>query len=174
MANTIYLKDFIDKFNDIEDDEKRNEYVASFIKRNYVSYGEKVDSCHRIINSSYYVNGEDQTVFLHINSPAAFMLFCLEIVSQYTSIIVDYSNAVDSYDILRKSSIIDMIFSFIPKYELKEYDMVLDMVKGDVIQNEYEPHAYLRNLVDRFARVSGVTLVGIQKFLEDNIEKLKE
>lgn len=169
MADAIYLKDFIDGFNKIDSDSGKEKYIMSFINKKYISYGIKVDSCHRIINSSYYVKEDGNTEFLHINSPAAFMLYCLEIVSQYTSIVIDYSNVIESYDLLRESGIMDMIFSFIPAQELKEYNSILDMVKDDVIRNEYEPHAYLRGLIDRFAKISGISLDGIQKYLEENI-----
>lgn len=173
MADTIYLKDFIEGLNQIEDKENKKKYIGSFIRRKYVSYGVKVDSCHRIVSSSYYVDGEENTKFLHINSPAAFMLFCLEIVSQYTSIVIDYSNVINSYDLLREDNVIETIFSFIPEYELHEYETVLEMVKDDVIKNEYEPHAYLRGLIDRFAKISGISLDGIQKYLEENMKEFQ-
>jgi len=84
-------------------------------------------------------------------------MFTMELVSEYTDINPQWEGTkiVEDYDALRKSGILAQILALIPKSEFSEYNSVLNMIKDDVIKNEYEVGAYIRN---RFS--DGVAIVG--------------
>ena len=62
----------------------------------------------------------------------------------------------------------------IPDRELKEFDVILDMVRNDVIQNEYETHAFIANQVERFGELAGVVLKPAIEQLGKAIENIDE
>ena len=152
------VKDFYEKYTSSKSDEVKNILLQSVIKNKYVAYEEKVTICEAIVNATYYIkeniNGIE-TKKLHINSPAQYMHYCLWIVKTYTHIKIDFKQSLEEFNLLNKIDLIDIIFSMISEKELKEFRMIFDMVAGDVIQNEYEPHAFIANQVERFGKLFG-------------------
>lgn len=165
----ITVDEFIKKYNQFSSDELKAKYLEGIKKTDYVSYQNKVDLCSSVVKASYYVKGVDKTARLHINSPACYMLYVLMLVEAYTFIKVDYKNVVSEFDKLNKNRDFIRIVSIIPEMEVKEMEMVLDMVKEDTITNEYEIHGYVSNLVDRFSKVSGITFDSISKKIKEFI-----
>lgn len=152
------VKDFYEKYTSAKSDEVKNILLQSVIKNNYVAYEEKVAICDAIVNATYYmketINGIE-TKKLHINSPAQHMHYCLWIIKTYTYIKIDFTQSLEDFNLLNKFRLIDTIFSMIDETELKEFRMILDMVTRDVIQNEYEPYAFVANQVERFGKLFG-------------------
>ena len=51
--------------------------------------------------------------------------------------------------------------------ETKEFEMILDMVARDVLQNEYEVYAFISNQVDRFGELFGsIAKPSLEKFFK--------
>jgi hypothetical protein len=67
--------------------------------------------------------------------------------------------------------ILDLIISKIDDRERKEFQMLLEFACDDLLVNEYEPHAFIRNQVDRFGDIVGMAILPALEGLD--IEKVK-
>lgn len=178
MENKITVKEFVKKYNTLTKDELKEQLVKSILTNKYISYENKVAICEKIVEASYYIKTRNadgvENKKLHVNSPANYMLYCLNIVNNYTSINVDFNNSLEEFNLLNGNECIDLIFAFISEREMKEFRMILDMVENDLMQNEYETHTFIRNQVERFGELTGVTLAPLLNVLIDKVENLDE
>lgn len=149
------VKEFCKKYNDVNTEQIRESLLQSIINPHYINYEIKITICKNIIESSYYKKDRNGNKKLYIDSPIQYLLYCLQIVEQYTLIKVDFDNVVEDFNLLNKSKILDEIINILPEYELKEFNIVLDMVRNDAIQNEYETHAFISNQIERFSELFG-------------------
>jgi hypothetical protein len=95
-------------------------------------------------------------------------------VRQYTNIEVDFTNVVDEFNLLNKYRLLDQIMSFIPESEVKEFNIILEMVRNDTIQNEYEIHSFISKQIDNFGKTFGyIVKPAIEKlsYVIDNIDE---
>lgn len=133
-------------------------FIKEHMTNAYIPYLEKMTRCQLLVNSCWYRTDPVTNIKrLVINSPNLYVMFTMELVSEYTDINPQWEGTkiVEDYDALRKSGILAQILALIPKSEFSEYNSVLNMIKDDVIKNEYEVGAYIRN---RFS--DGVAIVG--------------
>ena len=133
-------------------------FLKEHIMRDYVPYIQKVSSCELLVNNCWYrVDKGTGVKRMVVNSPNLRLLFLMEIVKRYTDVELDYDGIkiAENYDKLKKSGILMKILSLIPKSEIEEYNMLLDMVKSDLMTNEYEVGAYVRNRIN-----DGLTIIG--------------
>lgn len=156
------VKEFIKKYNALTESKTKIDFVKMNIITKYVPYEQKVTICENIVDVSYYVKTKDingnETKKIHINSTASYMLYRLNIVNNYTSINIDFKNSLEDYNSLNKSGLLDIIFYSIPDEEIAEFDMILEMVKNDFMQNKYETHAFISSQVERFAELFGLII----------------
>ena len=88
------VKEFCEKYNVTNVEQTKQAFVEKIMNPHYVSYETKITICEKIIENSYYKKNEDgETKKLHINSPAQYMLYCLNLIKHYTNIKVDFSKA---------------------------------------------------------------------------------
>lgn len=170
MDKKYTVKDFYKKYNSAEADKTKEVLIKNVMNAHYVPYENKITICEKIVENSYYKTIEKNGANikkLHINSPAQYMLYCLWLVEQYTNIKVDFKNGLEEFNLLNKSELLDIIISNIPERELKEFRMILDMIENDVMQNEYEIHAFISNQVESFGELFGVLVKpAIEQFNE--------
>lgn len=158
--------------------EEKEKIVREHMKNEYVSYEKKADIAKAIIDNCYWTeikdaNGNLNKVF-HIDSVAKHMCTCMALVDLYTDIERQKSDGkmLEDFNTLNGSGLLDMILSNIDQRELKEFNMVLQMVGDDEITNEYENHAFIAQQVERFGTLTGNVLLPIVSQLDLN--KLKE
>ena len=144
------VTEFVEKYSKLGLDDMKVDLIKSSVTTTYLPYEQKCTVCDRIVNCTYYTKNEDGTKKLHVNSAARYMLYCLNIIDNYTNISVNYKDAMNEFDQLSRLAIIDQISVFIPERELKELNMLLDMAQNDIMQNEYEIHAFISSQVQRF------------------------
>ena len=157
-TKTYTVQEFYNKYNTVTSDQIKDSMIASVMNIHYVPYEENVDICETIINNSYYSTIEKngvKTKKLHTNSPARYMMYCLYLIKTYTYITVDFKNMVEEFNILNQSNLLDMLCGNIPEKEDKEFNMLLTMVENDLIQNEYEAHAFISKQIERFGGLFG-------------------
>ena len=178
MSKQMTVKEFIKKYDVLTSKELKDNLLKSVVKNIYVAYEHKVAICEKIVESSYYVKIKDkddkERKKMHINSPINYMLYCLNIVNNYTNIEIDFTNSLEEFNLLNGSECLDIIYSYIPERELKEFRMILDMVESDVIQNEYETHAFINNQIERFGNIAGVVLSPLLEQLAHGVDNLDE
>jgi hypothetical protein len=150
------VKEFCEKYNGTNVEQTKQDFIKKVMNQHYVPYEKKITICEKIIENSYYKKSEDgESRRLHINSPAQYMLYCLNLINEYTNIKIDFSNALEEFNILNECGALDIIIFCISDKESKEFRSILDMVENDVLQNEYETHAFISNQVERFGELFG-------------------
>ena len=175
VKDTYTVKEFCKKYNDTKIEQTKSELIERIMNPHYVPYEMKIAVCENIIKATYYKNSEDgKSKTLHVNSPSQYLLFCLNLVKQYTYIDVDFKNVLEDFNLLNESELIDVIYSNIPERELKEFRMILEMVESDIIQNEYETHAFITNQVERFGELFGHIANPALMKLSEVIENMDE
>lgn len=133
-------------------------FVKEHIVKEYVPYMEKMARCQTLVNTCWYkTDSETGVKRLSVNNSVLNVMFIMELVRQYTDIQLEYegTKVVESYDDLRKTGILNKILGSIPKTDRDEFQSVLNMVKSDVMTNEYEIGAYIRNRIN-----DGMTIIG--------------
>ena len=169
------VKEFCKKYNETNLEQVKQSLLENAMNSHYVPYEMKITICEKIIENSYYKKNNDGVKKLHINSPAQYMLYCLWLVKQYTHIEVDLSKSIEEFNMLNECGLLDAIINCISEREIKEFRMILDMVENDVMQNEYETHAFISNQVERFGELFGhivnPALDRISEILENVDEK---
>lgn len=175
--NEMTVKEFINKYNALDNDEAKKNYVKLNISSKYVPYENKITICEKIIESSHYIktlNDSIESKKLHINSPCKHMLYCLNIVNNYTTIKVDFKNSLEEYNLLNKLGLIKLIKEAVSEEELEEFDMILDMMEKDFIANEYETKAFISGQVERFAELFGTFIAPALEQLGTALENMDE
>lgn len=159
MSKTTTVKEFVDKFTMLNNIESKKAMIEKIVTKAYLPFAEKVFVSKNIVRCTYYKTDEitNETV-LNINTPNSYLLFNMEIVNNYTDLQLDRNKFSTEYDLLKESGVLDAIIATIPEMEIKELRMVVDMVSKDVLQNEYETHAYINKQLGRFSTILGVTL----------------
>lgn len=133
-------------------------FLKERMTKSYVPYMEKMARCEILVNSCWYRTDKDTGVkMLRVNNPNLYVMFIMQLVNQYTDIELDYDGLkiVENYDALRKSGILNSILSLIPDSEYKEFNAVLEMTKSDLLTNEYEIGAYIKNRVSDIMTIVG-------------------
>lgn len=173
------VAEFCKKYTETNVAQTKDALIQNIMNPQYVPYEMKITICEKIIENSYYKTIDREGVKtrkLHINSPVQYMLYCLWMVKQYTYIEVDFSKSLEEFNLLNKFDILDFIYSRISEKELKEFQMILEMIEGDVMQNEYEPHAFISNQVERFGELfSAFANPALLKFVDilENVDEEK-
>ena len=179
MSNTkkYTVKDFCKKYNGLNTTEEKLEFIKNMMNSNYVPYEMKITICERIVEKSYYKTSEKNGIKvkkLHVDSTVKYMLYCLNLVRQYTNIDIDFKNSLEEFNLLNGCGVLDAIYSEIQEKELKEFRMILDMVENDVIQNEYETHAFIANQIERFGELFGSITKPALNRLSEVIENMDD
>lgn len=162
-----------------KNDENGKDLLQRIMKNEYVPIEEKQVRAENIIKNTSFIKNSDGTEKLHVNSVARHLFTFLTVIDMYTTVEIDFKDAVNEYNELVKNGAMDAIFGEIPDRELKEFRMVLDFVASDLLTNEYENHAFIKSQVERFGNlvgnvigpiIEGLDLNKIQEVIE-NISK---
>lgn len=175
--NKMTVKEFISKYNALEDAKIKNDFIKLNINSKYVSYENKITICEKIIEASHYIKTLDNSIEIkkmHINSPCKYMLYRLNIINSYTNIQIDFKNSLEEYNLLNKLDLINIIKELISKEEIEEFDMLLDMTEKDFIANEYETKAFISGQVERFAELFGSIVAPALEQLGNVLENMDE
>ena len=62
----------------------------------------------------------------------------------------------------------------IPVSEISEIRTLIDMHKSDIMQNVYEPHAYINRQVERFGALANITIEPLMKLIEQKIQGIPQ
>ena len=142
-------------------DDERIALIKERIKNKYVPIEEKQVRTNNIIKSSFYEKRDDGTEVFHVNSVAKYMLTCMTLLDLYTDLERNQKEGkiLEEFNKLNEQGVFDILVQSVDQRELKEFNMVLDMESSDVMANEYEPGAFVRNQIERFGNLIGTTLL---------------
>ena len=166
------LTSFMNLYKIKKTDEEKLDLIRSHIKNEYVPYEKKADVAKAIIQVCYWQKNNTEselgTTKFHIDSVAKHMLTCMSIIDLYTDIerSKQAGTMVEDFNKLNELGIFDMVNSAINERELEEFKSVVQMTADDAIANEYEPHAFISNQVERFGSLLGTVLGPFLKELD--------
>ena len=150
-----------------------DDFIEYHMKNHYVSFEEKQARANVIIENTFYEKDENGNRYFHVNSVATHMFVFLTLVDMYTDIEIDYKKSLEQYNKLKETDGFDFIIPNISKSEMTEFKIILDSMKSDIITNEYEPHAYFSQQVDRFGKIiSAVIEPFLDKISPDDIANI--
>ena len=146
------LASFMTVYKVKKTEEDKVKEVKKHIKNEYIPYEQKADMAKAIVYSSCYKKDNNGRDYLCIDSVSKHMLTCLTIIDLFTDIerSKQEGKALNDFNTLNSAGLFDIIISLIDQRELKEFNMLIKMTFDDLVANEYEPHAFIRNQVDRF------------------------
>lgn len=173
-TNKYTVKEFCKKYNETNLEQIKEDLIKKAMNPHYVSYEMKITICEKIVENSYYKKNNDGIKKLHIDSPAQYMGYCLWLIKTYTNIEINFENSLDEFNKLNECGLLDVILSSIPENEYKEFNIILDMVRNDVLQNEYETHAFISNQVERFGELFGAIAKPAIEQLTKTLENMDE
>ena len=166
---------FLKLYNTKKTEEDKTAAIAQIMKNEHVSYADKVGRVGIIAKNSYHVketgvDGVEREVFRQ-NSAAKYMLYSLTLVDLYTTLEIDFKQSLELFEKIN-GEILDMIILLIDERELKEFQMLLDFACDDLLVNEYEPHAFIREQIERFSNLFGAVIAPVIENLD--ISKIEE
>lgn len=193
IMNKITVKEFVEGYNKCVDSLK-NRYIQeklsiiSYLPVNIKDAIAIVITDRTMFEQEKYTDENGKTKFrktdnIHVNSFVQYMLFVREVIEKYTNLIhSDEANFMTDYDLLKSSGLLDKLMigeivngkeipPLIPISEISEIRTLIDMHKSDIMQNMYEPHAYISRQVERFGTLIN-TLV--EPFMEVVQEKIAD
>lgn len=159
------IKDFVDKFTESPDKEK---YIKEHIVLEYLGYLNKVDLCDRVIKASCYKEVMGKQVF-YMNTPAQYMLFVMAIIYKYTDIEQGESIVAD-FDFLDQHGLVDSLIANIQEGEYKTLQALLEMMIGDIMENERSLVSYFDNKMDAMGMTMDALGEALGNILGDVIE----
>lgn len=159
------VKDFVEGY--IKSDNKED-YLKSHIVVDYLNYLDKVCLCDRVINASCYKKINNKRVF-HMNTPAQYMVFVMSIVYEYTDI--DKGTAmVADFDYLDRHGLVDSIVANIADGEYETMQAILEMMIGDIMENERSIVSYLETKFDSLELI-GDTIIEMMNDMTKSSEE---
>ena len=166
---------FLKLYETKKTDDEKAKAIKQIMKNNRVSYSDKVDRAGIIAKNSYHVkqrdvDGTEREVFEQ-NSAAKYMLYSLTLVDLYTTLEIDFKQSLELFEKIN-GEILDMIIMSIDERERKEFQMLLEFACDDLLVNEYEPHSFIREQVERFASLFGTIIAPVIENLD--IDKIEE
>lgn len=161
------LTAFMTAFKFRKTDEEKEKMVLEHIKNEYVPFEKKIAVAQAIVDNSFWETvverdgTEDKK--LYVNSVTKYMLTCISMIDLYTDIErqKNSGNILDDFNVLNSSGVFDLVIHNINDRELKEFNMVIQMMCDDLITNEFENHAFISKQVKRFGDLVGTTLLPV-------------
>ena len=187
------LRDFIDKYSALTDDEKKAKLVDAIMTKQYCDVGIKYAVLQGMLDNSIITEDDGNK---YIDMFLSKINFTIAILVLYTSLDLmnddgQTMNAFDSYDLIMKSGAMQDIVSCIGQIEFNELADVNSSLM-DTFKNKYNSlHSYVSNLAEHFANIfASLTNESIKtlnetlkdedkvnsfkKYLEDNFLKKSE
>lgn len=176
----IAILDFVKGFEKTAEHDKQK-YINDNLKViKYVPYLIKQMKAQHIIDCACWKETElankSKRKDFSVNSPVKYLLFIRSIVELYTNLKVETEGFFEEYDMLAKNNLIDVILQHVPEKEIAEFQTMVNMVYDDLITNQYEGHAFIRNevtrIIDLVTALSIPVLEKVDKLDEDSLKNL--
>ena len=144
----ITVKEFVKALTNRSSDDARRVYLEGTLAiKDYERYEVICTICDQIIASSYFTaDGQ-----FKVDSCKKYLLYVSALLNTYTNIVIDKEDSLGDFNLLQKYGLVDVIISYIPEAQVAMFDSVLNMKSNDIMTNYYEPHAFIREQVVKFA-----------------------
>jgi len=144
----ISVKEFVNNLKNRSSDDARRVYLEGTLAvKDYERYEVVCVICDQIITNSYFTaDGQ-----FKVDSCKKYLMYVSALLNTYTNIKFDESDALNDFNLLQQYGLVDAIINYIPEAQVAMFDSVLNMKSNDLMTNYYEPHAFVREQVVKFA-----------------------
>lgn len=144
----VTVKEFVKALTNRSSDDARRIYLEGTLAvKDYERYEVVCAICDQIIASSYFTaDGQ-----FKVDSCKKYLMYVSALLNTYTNIRFDENDALGDFNLLQRYGLVDIIISYIPESQIAVFDSVLNMKSNDLMTNYYEPHAFIREQVVKFA-----------------------
>ena len=145
---SVTVKEFVKALTNRSSDDARRIYLEGTLAvKDYERYEVVCTICDQIIASSYFTaDGQFKA-----DSCKKYLMYVSALLNTYTNIRFDENDALGDFNLLQRYGLVDVIISYIPEVQVAMFDSVLNMKSNDMMTNYYEPHAFVREQVIKFA-----------------------
>lgn len=150
------VNEFIEKFNELKNDEERTAFLNERVKETYIDFERKIDMCQKIIKSTSYNELTENSVVWKKQYAMEYLFYTIKLITTYTDVEIEDGNIMKNFNDLNKLYInylgnymnyINIILSAISQTEITEFNFVLNLCKDDQESNERNLISAISDLV---------------------------
>lgn len=167
--NYITVKEFVKALTNRSSDDARRVYLEGTLAvKDYERYEVVCAICDQIVASSYFTTDGQ----FKVDSCKKYLMYVSALLNTYTNIRFDENDALGDFNLLQRYGLVDVIIGYIPDAQVAMFDSVLNMKSNDLMTNYYEPHAFVREQVVKFAPLIHGWIDSFLSMAEDVIKEI--
>lgn len=144
----VSVKEFIKTIKNRASEDARRVYIEGTLAvKDYERYEVVCAICDQIIANSYFTTDGQ----FKVDSCKKYLLYVSALLNTYTNIRFDENDMLGDFNLLQRYGLIDVIINYIPEAQVAMFDSVLNMKSNDIMTNYYEPHAFVKEQLVKFA-----------------------
>lgn len=144
----ISVKEFVKTIKNRASEDARRVYIEGTLAvKDYERYEVICAICDQIIANSYFTTDGQ----FKVDSCKKYLLYVSALLNTYTNIKFDENDMLGDFNLLQRYGLIDVIINYIPEAQVAMFDSVLNMKSNDIMTNYYEPHAFVKEQLVKFA-----------------------
>ena len=175
--NEITIKNFIEEYNKLTTDSQKERYIKEkIIITKYVPFVRKMT---RAKNLAKITMIDENTSNIRINSMTHYLFFIKTLIEEYTNLISESPSFADEYDMLKQSGFLDRLIlkvdgkePLIDSAELDEFKQIVNMAKSDLLDNEYDPHAFISGQINRLKAIGEVAITPLVDVISKKLDEI--
>lgn len=175
--NTVTIKDFTDGYSKLATASMKENYIKeNIVITKYIPFVRKMTRAKNLVKITMR---DENTGNVKINSAMHYLFFIKTLIEEYTNLISESASFSDEYDMLKQSGFLDRLIlkvdgkdPLIDSAELDEFKQIVNMEKSDLLDNEYEPHAFISGQVDRFKALGEATLTPLVDTVSKKLDEI--
>ena len=144
----ISIKEFVKTIKNRASEDVRRVYIEGTLAvKDYEKYEVICAICDQIIANSYFTTDGQ----FKVDSCKKYLLYVSALLNTYTNIKFEENDMLGDFNLLQRYGLIDVIINYIPEAQVAMFDSVLNMKSNDIMTNYYEPHAFVKEQLVKFA-----------------------
>lgn len=144
----VSVKEFVKTIKNRASEDARRVYIEGTLAvKDYERYEVVCAICDQIIANSYFTTDGQ----FKVDSCKKYLLYVSALLNTYTNIRFDENDMLGDFNLLQRYGLIDIIINYIPEAQVAMFDSVLNMKSNDIMTNYYEPHAFVKEQLVKFA-----------------------
>lgn len=144
----VSVKEFVKTIKNRASEDARRVYIEGTLAvKDYERYEVVCAICDQIIANSYFTTDGQ----FKVDSCKKYLLYVSALLNTYTNIKFDENDMLGDFNLLQRYGLIDVIINYIPEAQVAMFDSVLNMKSNDIMTNYYEPHAFVKEQLVKFA-----------------------
>lgn len=165
----VTVKEFVKALTNRSSDDARRVYLEGTLAvKDYERYEVVCAICDQIIASSYFTaDGQ-----FKVDSCKKYLMYVSALLNTYTNIRFDENDALGDFNLLQRYGLVDVIIGYIPDAQVAMFDSVLNMKSNDLMTNYYEPHAFVKEQVIKFAPLIHGWIDSFLSMAEDVVKEI--